>query len=84
MIMVWAALFFFARGLGEILVRVSEQTRWRLIDLWSDMYVVGAWCMGLAQNPVYPPPAQAALVLGVVCAACLMYLNRRIRAVEVV
>src|SRR5437764_9645950 len=44
MIMVWSALFFFARGLGEIMVRVSgDEARWRLIDLWSNMYVVGCW-----------------------------------------
>jgi ABC-type transport system involved in multi-copper enzyme maturation permease subunit len=85
MVMVWTTLFVFARGLGEILVRVSgDQPRWRLIDLWSDTYVVGSWCMGLSTGANYPPAWEAALVLGAECGACLIYLNRRIRAVEVV
>ena len=85
MVMVWAALFVFARGFAEVMVRVSgDQARWRLIDLWSDLYLVGCWCMGLTPNLVGPPAGEAALVLGAVCGACLIYLNRRIRAVEVV
>jgi ABC-type transport system involved in multi-copper enzyme maturation permease subunit len=84
MMMVWATVFFFARGVAEILVRVSDDGRWRLIDLWSDMYVIGCWCMGLKVTPAFPPVTASAGVLGVVCLACLLYLNRRIRAVEVV
>jgi ABC-type transport system involved in multi-copper enzyme maturation permease subunit len=85
MVMVWTALFVFARGMSEILVRVSgEEVRWRLIDLWSNMYVIGRWCMGVAPNPAYPSAAEAALVLTMVCCGCLIYLSRRIRAVEVV
>ena len=84
MIMVWTTVFVFARGLGEILVRVSENAHWRLIDLWSDMFVVGCWCMRTTSEGVYPPVGESALVLAAVCTGCLIYLSRRIRAVEVV
>lgn len=85
MVMVWTTLFVFARGLGEVLARVSgDSLRWKLIDLWYDAYVVGNWCMGLPQDAGQPPTQEAALVLGAVILACLIYLNRRIRAVEVI
>jgi ABC-2 type transport system permease protein len=84
MIMVWTTVFVFARGLGEILVRVSDNPRWRLIDLWSDMYVVGCWLMRLPIDAYYPSVGAAATVLSIVCAGCLLTLSRRIRAVEVV
>jgi ABC-type transport system involved in multi-copper enzyme maturation permease subunit len=89
MIMVWTTLFFFCRLLGSALVDgLRYDPRWRLIDLWNDTYLVGNACLGLAHESVRPAtqPAlhEAALVLGVVCALCLSYLNLRIRAVEIV
>jgi ABC-2 type transport system permease protein len=85
MIMVWTALFVFARGIGEVLSRIGgDAVRWKLIDLWTDAYVVGNWCMGLPHDAGQPSPPEAALVLAAVVLACLTYLNRRIRAVEVV
>jgi hypothetical protein len=57
---------------------------WRLIDLWYDASVVGNWCLGLPPEAGQPATQEAALVLGAVSLACLIYLNRRIRAVEVV
>jgi ABC-type transport system involved in multi-copper enzyme maturation permease subunit len=85
MIMIWATLFVFARGLGEILVRVTgDDARWRLIDLWSNMYVVGCWAMRSPPIGVYPSPGAAAVPLLIVCLVSVLYLNRRIRAVEVV
>ncbi|MFO0808292.1 MAG: hypothetical protein U0746_06690 [Gemmataceae bacterium] len=84
MVMVWTALFVFARTLGENLVRFTDQPRWRLVDLWSDAYVLGNWCLGMPGEGSFPAPGEAAMVLGGVCLACLIYLNRRIRAVEIV
>ena len=62
--------------------------RWRLFDLWNNIYVVGSVCLGLdddvAKNPTHPPVLEASCVLGAACILCLIYLNQRIRAVEVV
>jgi ABC-2 type transport system permease protein len=85
MVMVWTALFVFARGLREMFERVApEATHWRLIDLWYDASLVGDWCLGQPHDAAQPQPYEAAIVLGAVSVACLIYLNRRIRAVEVV
>jgi ABC-2 type transport system permease protein len=85
MVMVWTALFVFARGIREMFERVApEAPGWRLIDLWYDASLVGDWCLGLPHEAGQPATQEAALVLGAVCLACLVYLNRRIRAVEVV
>jgi ABC-type transport system involved in multi-copper enzyme maturation permease subunit len=85
MVMVWTALFVFARGLRDMLERMRpDEPRWRLVDLWYDAYLVGGWCLGLPQEVGQPAVREAALVLAAVVVACLIYLNRRIRAVEVV
>jgi hypothetical protein len=85
MVMVWAALFVFARGAREMFERVTPEAKhWRLIDLWYDASLVGDWFLGLPHDAGRPATQEAALVLGAVCLACLIYLNRRIRAVEVV
>src|SRR5262245_29718883 len=91
MVMVWATLFVLGRLMASWLVdglRLSP--RWRLIDLWNDMYLVGQWCLGTPHEalrptrqlqPAYP---EAALAVRAVCLLCLSYLHRRIRAVEIV
>ena len=79
-------MFFFFRLLAITLVDgFRYDPRLRLIDLWNNTYLVGNLCLGNelirgAQPAVY----QAALVLGVLTLLCLIYLNRRIRAVEIV
>jgi ABC-2 type transport system permease protein len=85
MVMVWAALFVFARGLREMFEKlVPDMSGWRLIDLWYDASLVGNWCLGLPHDAGQPATQEAALVLGAVSLACLIYLNRRIRAVEII
>jgi ABC-type transport system involved in multi-copper enzyme maturation permease subunit len=94
LIMVWANLLFFLRLFSTALVDLLEyDPRWRLIDLWNDMYIVGCWMMDVPahlmeirnfQARPQPEPWEAATVLVVVCSICLIYLNRRIQAVEVV
>jgi ABC-type transport system involved in multi-copper enzyme maturation permease subunit len=88
MIMVWTALFIFARLLADLLLHVMRlDYRWRLIDIWNDLYLVGNWCLGMALTTVRPQPQpavwEAASVLAVICFLCVVYLNRRIQAVEV-
>ena len=69
--------------------RTGGDPRWRVIDLWYDTYVVGSTFLGAGPETFrdadrHPPPYLAALVLTGVCAVCLIYLSRRIRAVEIV
>ena len=86
MIMTWTAVFFFFRLLAITLVDgFRYDPRLRLIDLWNNTYLVGNFCLGnelIRGNQ--PAVYQAALVLGVLTLLCLIYLNRRIRAVEIV
>jgi ABC-2 type transport system permease protein len=98
LVAVWAGLLVFARFLTERFVdRLNYSPLWRLFDLWNDLYVVGCWCLGTtAELESYlsrpgnrvlqpqPEPWQAALALTGVILLCLIYLGRRIRAVEVV
>lgn len=89
MIMVWTSLFLFFRLLASILVDGLEyDERWRLIDLWNNLRLVGYACLGIQHGDIspkpQPPTLEAVLVLGGVWLTCLIYLNLRTRAVEVV
>lgn len=88
LIMAWTTLFFFLRMLANSLVHgLDFDARWRLIDLWNNTYLVGNYLLGLGPDSLrQPQPAcwEAALVLGAVSILCLIYLNLRIRAVEIV
>jgi hypothetical protein len=89
LIMVWTTLFFFSRLLATALVdRLQYPAQWRLLDLWNDTFLIGGAMMGLLgfnePSARYPAVWEAALVLVMVCLLCLIYLNRKIRAVEIV
>ena len=89
LIMMWTTLFFFCRLLSSALVDgVHFSPRWRLIDLWNSTSLIGATCLGLDPQTIRPGNQplwyEAALVLGGVSLLCLIYLIRRIRAVEIV
>jgi ABC-2 type transport system permease protein len=87
LIMAWTTLFFFARRLSEALVdQIGFDPRWKLIDLWNDMWLAGNAMLRVDPRTLgrQPELAEAAAVLGVVSLLCLTYLVRRIRAVEVV
>jgi hypothetical protein len=89
MIMVWTTLFFFFRLVAGALVDgLQYDPRCRLIDLWNNIALVGSACLGLGASSFrsdrQPAVVEAALVLGGTCLLCLSYLNRRIRAVEIV
>jgi len=65
-------------------VRVApESTAWRYVDLWYDASLVGDWLLGLPPEGGRSAALSAACVLAAVCLLCVIYLNRRIRAVEV-
>jgi ABC-2 type transport system permease protein len=90
LIMVWMSLFFFMRILANILVDgLKYDARWRLIDLWSNLTLLGQACLGFSHENISPQQThpefwQAALVLIGVTIACLIYLNHRTRGVEIV
>lgn len=87
LIMAWMTLFFFCRRLAEALVdRLGLDPRWKLIDIWNDTYLAGNTLLGVDHRALGRQPElfEAVLVLGAVCVTCLIFLIRRIRAVEIV
>ena len=89
LIMIWSGLFILGRTVANFLVEVQTfSPLWRLVDLWNDLYLIGLWFLqadfgsnNLGSNP---EPWQAALVVTGLCLACLIYLRKRIQAVEIV
>ena len=88
LIMAWTTLFAFLRLLGSALVDgLKYDARWRLIDIWNDTYLVGVRLLDAPlgrRSTMQPAWYEAAAVLGALCLLCLIYLNRQVRAVEVV
>jgi hypothetical protein len=89
LVMTWSSLFLFFHLLATILVDgLHYDARWRLMDVWNDLRLLGCVCLAIDHERIWPPvqPAfwEAAVVLAVVCCLCLIYLNRRTRAVEIV
>ena len=89
LIMIWSGLFVLCRTVSGFLVEAQNfSPLWRLIDLWNDLYLIGLWLMRADVDPAklgaQPQPWQAALVVGGLCAVCLLYLRKRIQAIEIV
>lgn len=88
LIMVWISLFFFLRLLANMMVALTDQPRFRLIDLWNNLTLLGQACLGYYHEDIGPKPQpafwEAGVVLAGVCVVCLIYLNHRTRGVEIV
>jgi hypothetical protein len=89
LVLVWTTVFLFFRLLAAVLVDgLRYGARWRLMDLWNDLRLVGCALLQVGHERISPQPqpgtGEAALVLGGVCLLCLSYLSLRTRAVEVV
>ena len=89
MVMVWMGVFVLMRLLAGWLVdALKYDEHWRLLDLWNNLYLVGLWCLQADPESIRPQPQpvfwQAAVVVGGVCVACLLYLRNRVQAVEIV
>ena len=88
LVMVWMGLFALLPMLSGWLVDATKDERWRLIDLWNSLYLCGLSCLGADHATVRPPPQpdywQAWVAVAAVTAACVLYLRRRIQAVEIV
>jgi ABC-2 type transport system permease protein len=86
LIMVWSAVFIFARVLAETLVTQSRLSPLiRLIDLWNNASLVGAVLLSHDSPGLdgQPPWYLALAVLCGVTLLCATYLTRRIRAVDI-
>jgi len=94
LVMIWIALLAICPVMGTLFVdRLGYSPNWRLIDLWNDLYVFGSWCLNISPVPAVgqrgfvrrqPGLMQTVIVLSSVMVICLIYLHRKIRAVEVV
>jgi len=89
LVMVWISVFVFGRIVAKLLVEgLKFSPYYRLIDLWNSLYLVGASCLQMDATTLRPQPQppywSAWLTMALVCAACLLYLRRRVKAVEVV
>jgi hypothetical protein len=88
LVMIWTTVFLFVRLLANMLVNNLEDERWRLLDLWNNLCLLGFACLGYDKEQIFPQPQpeylEAGLVLAGVCTLCLIYLNLRTRAVEIV
>ena len=88
LVMIWMGLFALLPMLTGLLVAETKDERWRLIDLWNSLYLCGLSCLGADHMTVRPQPQpaywEAWLANAVVVAACVLYLRRRIQAVEIV
>ncbi len=86
LVIVWMGLFVLSRLLANWLTQVTQDERWRLLDIWNDLYLCGVWCLGVEHGTVRPQPqpgyGAAALAVGVVCGACLALLAQRMGSLE--
>jgi ABC-2 type transport system permease protein len=89
LVMAWTGIFVLSRVFSNLLVDGANQdVRWRLVDLWNNLYLVGLWCLGADRDTLRPKNQpeywEALLACGAVCVAAGLYLRKRIRAVEVI
>jgi ABC-type transport system involved in multi-copper enzyme maturation permease subunit len=89
LVMAWTSMFLFLRILGGLLAGVlGWDHHWRLLDLWNDMSLLGRACLGYDNELITPGPQPSFLAAGLtlagVSAVCLIYLNLRTRAVDII
>ena len=91
MVMAWTTIFLLGRVLQRWLVDGLHLTeRWRLIDLWNDIYLVGQWSLGTdhaelrPKSQIQPAYHEACIVILLVSMVALFVTIRQVRAVEVV
>jgi ABC-type transport system involved in multi-copper enzyme maturation permease subunit len=94
LVMIWIIILAVCPVLAALFVdRLGYSPNWRLIDIWNDLYIIGSRCFDI--SPVtaagprglvrrQPELTYALTVLGSILLLSSIYLQRRIRAVEVV
>ena len=81
----WATIFLLLGSLSGYLRRATEDERWRLMDPWWDMRIVGRMIFGSFRSEVEAELAVwATLLLVGVCSVALVALVHRVRAVDIV
>ncbi len=81
----WATIFLLLGSLSGYLRRATEDERWRLMDPWWDMRIVGRMIFGSFRTEVEGELAVwATLLLVGVCSVALVALVHRVRAVDIV
>jgi hypothetical protein len=81
----WSTLFVMLGRLGSYLREAADNDYWGLLDPWLDIRLVGKLCFGkFRSDDEYSMAVYATLILGAVCALCLVALVRRVRAVDIV
>jgi ABC-2 type transport system permease protein len=89
LVMAWTGIFVLARVLSNLLVDGANQNvRWRLVDLWNNLYLVGLWCLDADRETLRPKNQpeywEALLACCAVCAVAVLYLRKRVKAVEII
>lgn len=84
LVMTWLGLYVLLPLLAAAMEEINDERRWRLLGLWDNMKRVGDWCFGAVREDALPTVGQTALALASVCAASLVLVLFRVRAVEVV
>jgi ABC-2 type transport system permease protein len=89
LIMIWTGLFVFTKNLSNLLVEGAKlDVRWKLLDLWNDLYLVGLAALDVDRETIRPANQpeywEAFAAVAVICGACLVYLRKRVQAVEVI
>lgn len=81
----WSCLFVLLSGISGAIRRTTENRYWELLDPWRDIRYVGRLIFGgFEQDMDRELAVWAAWLVGGICAACLVFLIRRVRAVDVV
>jgi len=89
LLLIWASLFLFLRVVANLLVDgLRYDERWRLLDLWNSLGLIGQWCLDYEQAWLEPQPqptfGEAGLTLLGVATVCLISLILRTRDVTIV
>jgi ABC-type transport system involved in multi-copper enzyme maturation permease subunit len=94
LVMIWIIVLAICPVMAALFVdRLGYSANWRLIDIWNDLYIIGSHCFDI--SPVAPASPRgfvrrqpeltyAVAVLSTIVILSSVYLQRRIRAVEVV
>jgi ABC-type transport system involved in multi-copper enzyme maturation permease subunit len=78
LILIWMGFFVLLRLMANWLTQANLDARWRLLDLWNNLYLCGMWCLGADHSSIRPTPQpeywMAAVIVGMVILCCCTFL----------